>query len=302
MCLGAVHPFAIGVHYVARAGFDEVLAGAAADDVDLAQPGVADLVVAWPAEQEVGARAAHYEVIAAVALYPVVAEAPVEAGHVRPYVEAGVVCAGSAADQVVPRPTVHAIPATQAVERVAAAEALDHVGRIRADDGIGGVGPHEAGREAVPAVSPNNSAVATDRIVVLFMPGLLLCSVGCAGAGEPRRVLGPRRTSASRARSRVPSPRRMREPWRRPEAKRGDPGDRIRGTGGPPSRRRPLRAPCPRPRPSGRSSRPPACRSPPSVPFRGPFLNRRPQNAPGIGPPHHANYVIWQESGIGNVA
>ncbi len=72
--LGALHPLAVCGHPIARASLHEVLPIAATDVVQRARPGVADLVVASPAEEEVGARSAHDQVAAAVALDAVVAE------------------------------------------------------------------------------------------------------------------------------------------------------------------------------------------------------------------------------------
>jgi len=57
--LGAVHPFAVGGHKIARAGLHEVDAGSAKDAVEGPRPGVADPVVAEAAEEEVAPRSAH---------------------------------------------------------------------------------------------------------------------------------------------------------------------------------------------------------------------------------------------------
>jgi hypothetical protein len=91
VALGALHPLAVGGHPIARACLHEVLPVAATDVVQRARPGVPDLVVASPAEQEVGARPPHDQVAAAVALDAIVAEAAVEAGDQRSDIEAGVV-------------------------------------------------------------------------------------------------------------------------------------------------------------------------------------------------------------------
>jgi hypothetical protein len=57
--LEAVHLFAVGGHEIAQVGLHEVDASSAKDTVEGPRPGVADLVIAEAAEEEIASRSAY---------------------------------------------------------------------------------------------------------------------------------------------------------------------------------------------------------------------------------------------------